>query len=354
MDNLTIYIDPRCRINYASFHIYGLIQIFGKKNIVFNVDPFKDEIKYTKQEYNQGFCIIVKNRDESIYKKIYIDFDDSEKISPTIYDWCDTYAKINLKEEDQDKKKIISIGPNFGISVWGKIPTFYYLLKNYFKSKNYSDMGFKIMLRDYLYSVYRRRSYTKYIGSRSENDYVFALSTLWYDNLTYETTNKLRGMYIKLCKNIFKEFEGGFFYIPNKQIVQQFNKYEEYTEKYKEYLYKKRISMNSYLSKTKRSTIVFNTPSVSGCHGWKLGEYMCMGKAIISTPLSRELPSPLENNYHCIFVENEQEMKDAINNIHEDNSLRSSLEKNISDYYNTYISPTATIKLILAKSGIYL
>ena len=40
--------------------------------------------------------------------------------------------------------------------------------------------------------------------------------------------------------------------------------------------------MNEWISKTKQSAIVFNTPAFWSCHGWKLGEYLAMGKCIIS------------------------------------------------------------------------
>ena len=86
-------------------------------------------------------------------------------------------------------------------------------------------------------------------------------------------------------------FEGGF--APGKDdISDRFNKLT-INLKYSGY---------EYLSNTKRSLVVFNTPAVQSCFGWKLGEYLALGKAIISTPLTNTLPSPLVHRKHIHIV----------------------------------------------------
>lgn len=352
MNNTKIYIDPRCRINYASFHIYGFINLVGKKNVIFSVAPFKDEIKYnTKQDYNQGFCIIAKNEKDKIEKKIYIDFEDDPTFLEDKYDWCDIYAKINLKKEDLSRDKVISVGPHFGISLWNKFSTFSHFFSNYLKSRKHTNISAKAMLKDYVYTIIRRRPYSKYQKETSSDNYVFSLSTLWYDNLTHATTNKLRGTFVKTCKRKIENFEGGFFYIEGV-AEKEFDKYKSYKDEYKDYLYLNRISMDAYLEKTKKSAFVFNTPSVSGCHGWKLGEYMCMGKATISTPLTRELSCPLENNKHCIFLENESDFEEIIDRLNNEKNLRIDLENNLHNYYESHFAPVPITKYILSKAGI--
>lgn len=51
-----------------------------------------------------------------------------------------------------------------------------------------------------------------------------------------------------------------------------------------------RVRHADYLDRTRRSAVVFNTPAVHDCLGWKLGEFLALGKAIVSTPLGREMP----------------------------------------------------------------
>ena len=48
--------------------------------------------------------------------------------------------------------------------------------------------------------------------------------------------------------------------------------------------------------------MAFNNPAVHGCLGWKLGELLAMGKAIVSLPIERTLPSPLERGVHMHVV----------------------------------------------------
>jgi hypothetical protein len=41
---------------------------------------------------------------------------------------------------------------------------------------------------------------------------------------------------------------------------------------------KKRYDFETYIDKIKQSDLVFNTPAVVNCHGWKLAEFLAMGK----------------------------------------------------------------------------
>ena len=94
----------------------------------------------------------------------------------------------------------------------------------------------------------------------------------------------------------------------------------------------KRYPISEYIKKTKLSTIVFNTPSVHNCHGWKLGEYLAMGKAIISTPLSNNLPEDLVHGKNIHFVSNMSELKIAINFLLDNSSYRMILEQGAKEY----------------------
>ena len=108
--------------------------------------------------------------------------------------------------------------------------------------------------------------------------------------------------------------------------------------------------MKEYIIKTKRSFVVFNTPSVGGCHGWKLAEYLCMGKAIISTPLTREIPGRgLVHGDNIHFVNTTKELYDAIELIRDNPDYRKKLEKGARSYFDEYLSPTSVIQRIIDK-----
>ena len=107
-----------------------------------------------------------------------------------------------------------------------------------------------------------------------------------------------------------------------------------------------RITQKEYLSKAQFSVFAFNTPAVWNCHGWKLGEFLCMGKAIISTPLSNDLPASLIHAESIHVVENQQELIEAIELINKDDKYRRNLENNARNYYQKYVSPEASIRLL--------
>lgn len=48
-----VIIDPRCRINYASYYILGIMQLYGEKNIKFDITPF-EQFPYWG---GFGFCL---------------------------------------------------------------------------------------------------------------------------------------------------------------------------------------------------------------------------------------------------------------------------------------------------------
>jgi hypothetical protein len=89
--------------------------------------------------------------------------------------------------------------------------------------------------------------------------------------------NQARVVFIDACraqKGIV--FEGGFW--ARKRVP--VSGYESYTDPVD-------YPHPVYIEKTRRSAVVFNTPSYKWCHSWKLGEFLAMGKAIVSRIESR-------------------------------------------------------------------
>jgi len=103
-----------------------------------------------------------------------------------------------------------------------------------------------------------------------------------------------------------------------------------------------------YLQKTKRSAFVFNTPSVHGCHGWKLGEYLAMGKAILSTPLSNQLPEDLTHGLDVHLVSDMADLGSAVDLLLSDVSYRRRLECGASEYYLKHCAPARVIEHVLS------
>lgn len=345
-----IIIDPRSRINYAAYYIQGGASVYGWDRIVFR--PITISSVHDLQEYYTG-CTLEIEFEDGHKAHVFIDSHDSNKILEDFYLWADVYAKINVRPEDVDREKLLVIGPSFGIQLWNPIKTIWLGMRNYLKCKSIAgfNISIKTFLLDYAYTFVRRERIQIYETSDGEEnrDSVFALSTLWYDQQTYSTTNRFRGAFARACKVKYPQFEGGFFYIPSADVVAQFPQYQEYLQEYKDMLITKRIGMREYLRKTKKSAIVFNTPSVLGCHGWKCGEYLAMGKAIISMPLNNVMPGDFQDGVHYLGAKSEEEIARAVERLRNDEDLRQSLKRNARDYYETYLSPVAVIRRIVSK-----
>jgi glycosyltransferase involved in cell wall biosynthesis len=93
---------------------------------------------------------------------------------------------------------------------------------------------------------------------------------------------------------------------------------------------------------------VFNSPAVHACLGWKLGEFLALGKAILSLPLSRAMPSPFVHGEHVHYVADEEPaMRDAIERLLRDHPYRARLEIGARRYYLEYLSPERAIQRLL-------
>jgi glycosyltransferase involved in cell wall biosynthesis len=341
---MKIIIDSKCRINYASYYIKGFCDLFEKKNVVYDSTPFdSNNLLTTPNDYAN--YLLIQYHNNSIVKNIIIDFGDSSSISIKHYEWCDVYGKINvLKNDLVQHPKMIAIGPSFGIN-YMNLSTLRLLFISLFKKNK--PVNNKEYIKNFLYMKVRRMSYKSYLGSNPNNKYIFAISTLWYDPLTFKTTNYFRIVFFSFCKKILEEVEGGFFYIEGKGVTEQFPEYSSYKNEIKNNLFKRRITPSEYVKKTKKSIIVFNTPSVMSCHGWKLGEYFAMGKAILSTPLANEMPQKLLDNNTICFADSKEMIENKVQELIYNEKIRSQMELNTSEYFEKYLSPTAVINRII-------
>lgn len=252
--------------------------------------------------------------------------------------WCDVYGKINynLNAIPTDLGfKIIPIGPSFGIKFWNLYQTLFLGIKHTLCFK-----GLLLNPRDYLANYWRQYKRLRLEDYYSKeivlNNYVFFISSIWKRELQ---TNTNRFNFIKACKTNSKIiFEGGF--APRK---------DGDNLGFDVFLAPNRFDLKSYFSKTKKSEFVFNTPAVLSCHGWKLGEFLAMGKAIVSTNHKNILPSQLHDNTHVVYVDENyfEDYSVKINSLINNSEKRIELETNASNYFNEHLEPTVVITKIL-------
>lgn len=338
-----IIIDASSRILYTSFYIKGLYDVFGKKNVTFSATHFTDLNRHTNQfSFEHYFAFKIIDSNGSI-KKVVVDFCDSLDVNKNAIEWCNFYAKINFNFNDTNKdylNKIILIPPGFGIKIWNKRNTLYHCLSNLMKSNFSTIVPFKRYFQDYYYQ-YKRPSlnqYTKSDGLKNNDKikpYIFLIATLWDES--HEKTNLERKTFIEMVKSKHYDFEGGFLATDTHPKINE----------YREHLFTKPYSSKDYVIKTKQSEFVFNTPAVHNCHGWKLPEYLAMGKAILSTPLSNELTENLKSGINIHIVNDKDALNLGIELLKNDKEYRNLLEQNATIYYEKFIKPQAVIETIL-------
>ena len=350
---MEIIIDPRLKYNYASWYLLGIYRIFGKQNVRFDVKPFHDLCYRDIHDYNSGFAFVAV--DDGMQTKVFVDTEDVAKVFEDRYAWCDVYGMVNpTREQAQNYSKLLPVGPECGITLGSKFSTVIQCLRMYAKSFGKTKIPFSNYLRDYLYTNIRRRPLSLYEKMASiRRDYIFHASTLWYNRFAATDTNMYRGEFLKACQKAGLKIEGGLFYVKGEAPVREMPDYPKYQEIYRDFIYDKRLSMDDYILKTKESVMVFNTPSVCECHGWKLAEYLCMGKAIISTPLTREMPGEgLIHGVNVHFVKTLEEIYDAVVKINTDEGYRKKLEKGAREYYEKWLAPEKVITRILESTKI--
>lgn len=345
-----VVIDSSSRIWYSSFYIQGLYELFGKNNVHFSSKPFEElQRKSIPYSFDHYMAFILKVVDGSIQKYV-IDFNDVNLIHETAYKWSDVYGKINLHKTDAENKsldKIISIPPSFAVKIWNLPQTAYYFISNLIRNKFSPLVSLKEYSRDYYYQYKRPelksflKDFQKTEESTDTRPYIFMVATLWPHKNCIEFTNIQRKLFVEACKKADCDFEGGFV------VLGEHPQFEEF----KKHIFKKRYSFDEYIIRTKSSAVVFNTPAVHNCHGWKLGEYITMGKAIISTPISNMLPEALEHGKNIHIVEDAGEMTNSINLLLNNKDYRKKLEDGATAYYNKYISPGKAVGLLIAKSN---
>ena len=307
----------------------------------------------TDRQSRVGFAMMVTTSKES--KRVYIDYGDWSEVNEAYYEWADVYAKANVLPKDASRSKILVVGPSFGVKLWNPAKCLLMGVKNYHEIKKSCGTSYKRSLKqyvmDYGYMFMRRKRYEYYHRFTDEEqlDYCFSFNTLWYDQLSYDTTNKLRGDFMRQAQKLMNRFEGGFIYLDGSGVLKEFPKYKEYLQEYGDLIYKKRLSMREYDKRNRKSCFVFNTPSVAGCHGWKLVEYLCEGKAIISTRLTNLMPQDFENGTHYIEANTPEEMADAIVKLRDNGDLVQQLKQNAFQYFNEVLAPEVVMKRIFNR-----
>lgn len=323
-------------MSFATYYIMGLAETFGRENLVYSTKPFR-AFKWTPDYYDR---FMIYEIDDKYH--VVIDYHDGRTIIPAAYQWADVYAKINLSFDVELSKydKLINISPGFGLKLGTDVGVLWKCFCDFFLVGCKPVKGLYNHLYDSWIMLHRTvlKDYLSPAYSLAGDGYVFHSSTVWRHPNCMTGTNPFRAAFIRSCKNNpHIHFEGGL-------VLRG-----EAPSGLEDVVTSRRYALKEYLEKTKQSLFVFNTPAVLNCHGWKLGEYLAMGKAIISTPFSNRLPFPMIDGENVLIVHNQQEIGQAVERLVEDAGLRHKLEKSSREIFEKYCSPLQVIKAIDSK-----
>jgi hypothetical protein len=332
---MIIRVDPAFDALYSTYYLEGCRMLSPDIRLVFDARPFSG-FKHTK-DY---MPMVVEERTGGC-RNIIIDFGDSKTFRKPLYAWADVYAKVNLTPEDLETyDKMLPLGPaSLGIRAHSRIMTPLVAISNFLKARKRIPSPAEYFAS--YKAALRRLSIDGYaFPMESERNYVHFVSTLWKDD---KTANDYRVHFMEAVKHIQGlDFEGGF--VPRA---------DGQTLGYEPYIGPAFEPLSTYREKIGRSFVVFNTPAVKQCHGWKLPEYLAWGKAIISTPPVRVLPEPLVDQEHWLLSDGSMEDIEAkIRLLLSDEGLHNRLQRNARDYFDRNLRADMVMRKILRRAGI--
>lgn len=332
---MTFRIDPAFDGLYAQYYLLGVEMLAGRQRMVFDSGPF-GAFKHT-----MDYVPMVIETSRGDRRQIVIDFGDTPTFRKEVYNWADVYAKVNLSPEIyQTHEKMMPIGPaSLGIRIYPKWVIPWVAVRRYLSASGRIPSAAEFFAS---YKASLRR--LKFDGYKdplpSKTDYVHFVSSIWQGD---RVANNFRVNFMEAVRQVpGLTFEGGF--VPRA---------DGQTLGYDAYIGPDFEPLENYRRKIGQSFVVFNTPAVKKCHGWKLPEFMAWGKAIISTPPLRMFPEPLQDGVHWLITDGTVDhMVASIRKLQDDPQLHASLQINARDYFDRFLRPDAVMRRILDRAGL--
>lgn len=318
----TIVTHPDSSPQYYGYYLIGLQRALGRLRIRFSRNDLPPLLGP-----RDGLPVLLEDG-----TRLFIAADDLTRVNNDALAWCQAYGMVNLdrhaRRGPETSPKILPIGPNFGIR-WTTYAGVVRYLAVARRSTPGSFASFPSRLRAALKHHHQRVTFEHYYHGRSADDYIFFLASAWS---RHPETDTSRAEFIRVVKSQEGiRFEGGLVGSEDATCAAP-----------------RAYSLFEYLARTRASLLAFNTPAVHSCLGWKLGEHLAMGKAIVSLPLTREMPAPLTDRSDVHFVDgSDASIVDAIGRLATDRVYRGTLESGALRYYRAHLAPEVVINRLV-------
>jgi hypothetical protein len=343
-----VVVDPRARFAYAWFYICGLREVFGPSNVHLGSSGFSGLSPEGPYSFDHYFAFTVER--DGVTTRYVVDYRDLPVVDAAAYAWSDVYGAVNLTEEiGTNTPKSRAIGPGFGVgpSRLSRLDVRFATASFLSHAHDRRRLGASLVpgkRRLLIEQVFWRRmpSILDFSPEASDPHYIFYAATLWEHDNCIASTNPLRADFMRAARaTATLRFEGGFFLQGDHPQSVEFE----------DLLLERRFTMKDWTGRTARSALVFNNAAVHGCLGWKLAQFLCMGKAIVSTEIDNVLPQPLVHGVHVHFVKDPSEIPGAIRKITTDDSYRRRLEKGARSYWDDFLTPTNAIRRLTSSAA---
>ena len=330
-----VRVHPACNALYYSFYFEGLRRRCPRWRLRFATEGFPADLGH------HCLALIVEAPGEPP-RRLYVSAGDGPGIHAAGLQWCDVYAKVNLDPSQvpaAGAAKVLALGPSFPVRVWAPARAAALAAWTWLRGAARGARSWREHVANYWRQWRYRLPESAYGPRPGEPGYVFFAATLWRK---HTRVNELRANFVRACREVEGlRFEGGF--APRRQGT---------VPGFEDCLAPRRYPFREYLEATGRSALVFNTPAVADCHGWKLGEFLAQGKAILSTPIVRALPAPLAHSVHLHRVSGERdELVRELRQVLADDAYRRGLEARAVGYYRDYLSPERAIERIWRRAA---
>ncbi|HWG73762.1 MAG TPA: hypothetical protein VG184_06880 [Acidimicrobiales bacterium] len=326
-----VSIAPVPALGYASYILQGLADVLGPGRLCYETGIGPDMVPSAS-----AIAFVVRCGDRQ--RHVYVDCGDSAGPDPAALAWADVMGKVNVFPGNAGDG-ICPIGPTFGIRVRPGALEARSLLASYDRPR-WRDASYSYyFLRGATEHTFRRTRIDSYQPGLSDPNYAFYVAWPWKK---HPEVNPPRAAFIRACRAApGLEFEGGF--APRRQ-----NDLPEWNE----FFTRRRYRIDDYLSNVRRSVVAFSNPAVHQCLGWKLGEFLALGKAIVTLPLERALPSPLDHGVHVHQVDGSQDsISEALSRIRTDANYRRRLETNARAWFTDHLQPAVVVRRLLHEVG---
>ena len=317
-----VEVMPWFSPEYSSYYWPGLVEVFGEQHVRISADAF--DLDARDLDWRDTFCFMVDGR------RFWISSNDHAEVRPEPLAWADVAGVVNM---DAPHDGAIPLGPSFGVRSWEPMAALR-LAARFVRAPKPRTTAWRALPAT-LRRQSRRQPVSAYVASPpAPDDAPIAYVGSWWGR--HPEANLDRQAFV-VAAAATGRFVGGFVGSAGTTLPPEVAGHATAP-----------VAHPDYLALVRRSLVVFNHPAVHGCLGWKLGEFLALGKAIITTPVDRLLPAPLEHGEHWHVVTDPAEIPDALGRLAADGAYRARLETGARRYWEEHLAPAAMVRRMLA------